>query len=284
MSTISSSSSTTTTQSTNDRNRTTTNTNTRATSSTGTTQTSPAASTSNSSATSTTDRVSLSNESRNGSGSEGASLSLLDGLRDNFANDQAAKEPAKADAGDNKDGKTTDQKLDSLKSTIDSLKGLKGDELKAKLDEIKKTDPELAEYLEKMLAKDEKAEDKKETSEAKPAEKAQDKKADDGPPSETFLWKPESDSDGKLVILLPSSISASSVSISGPSGIESVEKGGRNGSRGNGQREHYRFSKSGKDMQGPVQVTVALESGGTKTISIAKPSERNEGGKLGEGQ
>ena len=275
MSTISS-----TTQSTNDRNRTTINTATRAT----TNAQGSSAPSSTPSATNTTDRISLSNESRNSSGSEGASLSLLDGLRDNFASDQAAKEPAKADIGGGKEGKTTDQKLESLKSTIDSLKGLKGDELKAKLDEIKKTDPELAEYLEKMLAKDDKAEEKKEASEAKPAEKAQDKKADDGPPSETFLWKPESDSDGKLVILLPSSISASSVSISGPSGSESVKKGGRNGSRGNGQREHYRFSKSGKDMQGPVQVTVALESGGTKNISIAKPSERNEGGKLGEGQ
>lgn len=224
----------------------------------------------------TADRVSLSGESRASSGSEGASLSLLDGLRDNYANDNAAK-PGPAE------GKSSEQKLDDLKSTIDSLKGLKGEELQAKLEEIKKTDPELAEYLKKMLEKDDKAaDDKKDVAEAKPAEKAQGG-GDDGAPSETFLWKPVSDSDGKLVILLPSSLSATSVSVSGPNFNESVEKGGRNGSRGNGQREHYRFGKSGKDIQGPVTVTVALENGSSKTINIAKPAERNEGGKLSDG-
>ena len=233
-----------------------------------------------------TDRTSISNESRESSSSGGASLSLLDGLRDNYANSNSAvKDTAKDQAGaDDAKAKSPDQKLEDVKNTIDSLKGLKGEELAAKLEEIKKTDPELAAYLEKMLKKDDKAtDDKKEVAEAKPAEKTNGG-GDDGAPSETFLWKPVSDSDGKLVILLPTSISASSVSISGPSGNDTVQKGGRNGSRGNGQREHYRFDKSGKDMQGPVQVTVALENGGTKTINIAKPAERNEGGSLSDGQ
>jgi hypothetical protein len=233
-----------------------------------------------------TDRTSISNESRESSSSGGASLSLLDGLRDNYANSNSAvKETAKDKAGaDDAKAKSPDQKLEDVKNTIDSLKGLKGEELAAKLEEIKKTDPELAAYLEKMLKEDDKtADDKKEVAEAKPAEKATGG-GDDGAPSETFLWKPVSESDGKLVILLPTSISASSVSISGPSGSDTVQKGGRNGSRGNGQREHYRFDKSGKDMQGPVQVTVALENGGTKTINIAKPAERNEGGSLSDGQ
>jgi hypothetical protein len=243
--------------------------------------------------TSSNDRVSLSSESRSGSGNQGASLSLLDGLRANYASEGTSKTEqsdqvaGKSELGKpqdlSKDSLSADQKLDNLKSTIDSLKGLKGEELQARLEEIKKTDPELAEYLKKMLEKDEKAEDKKEVAEAKPAEKAKSG-GDDGAPSETFLWKPVSDSDGKLVILLPSSLSATSVSVSGPNFNETVEKGGRNGSRGNGQREHYRFGKSGKDMQGPVQVTVALENGSSKTINIAKPAERNEGGKLSDGQ
>jgi hypothetical protein len=209
----------------------------------------------------------------------------------NYANDNVSKanetSPAEAKTDEARTGeakpKTADEKLDNLKTTIDSLKGLQGEQLQAKLEEIAKTDPELAEYLKKMLEKDDKAEDKKEVAEAKPAEKAKSG-GDDGAPSETFLWKPVSESDGKLVILLPTSLSATSVSISGPNYNETVEKGGRNGSRGNGQREHFRFGKSGEAMQGPMQVTVALENGGTKTISIPKPAQRNEGGKLTDGQ
>lgn len=226
------------------------------------------------------DQVNISREAREKSGFEGASLSLLDGLKDNFAN---ANSVAEAQGGSKSEAQTSEQKIDGLKATLDSFKGLKGEELKAKLDELKKSDPELAAYLEKLLAKDDKnaAEAGKEdkAAEAKPAEKTKSG-GDDGAPSETFLWKPTSDSDGKLVILLPSSVSAQSVSISGPSGSETVEKGGRNGSRGNGQREHYRFSQSGEKMKGPVQVTVALENGGSKTININNPAQRNEGGSL----
>ena len=130
-------------------------------------------------------------------------------------------------------------------------------------------------------AHDEDAAKAGESKEAKPAEKA--KKAgggNDGAPSESFLWKPVSESNGKLVILLPSSLTARSVTISGPNVNETVNKGGGNGKRANGQREHFRFGKSGEQMQGPVQVTVTLESGQTKTMNIANPAKRNEGGKL----
>ncbi len=224
------------------------------------------------------DQVNISREARENSGFEGARLSLLDGLKDNFANANSVAETQ----GESK-AQTAEQKIEGLKATLDSFKGLKGEELKAKLDELKKSDPELAAYLEKLLAKEDKnaaevGKDEK-TAEAKAAEKAKSG-GDDGAPSETFLWKPISDSDGKLVILLPSSVSAQSVSISGPSGSETVEKGGRNGSRGNGQREHYRFSQTGEKMKGPVQVTVALENGGSKTININNPAQRNEGGSL----
>lgn len=248
-------------------------------------QTAPSNSTTSSNSANSTDRsgkdqINISREARESSGFEGASLSLLDGLKSNFSNANSAAEAK----GDSKaEVQNSEQKIDGLKATLDSFKGLKDEELTAKLDELKKSDPELAAYLEKLLAKDDKkaAESGKEdkASEAKPAEKAKSG-GDDGAPSESFLWKPTSDSDGKLVILLPSSISAQSVSISGPSGSETVSKGGRNGSRANGQREHYRFSQSGEKMQGPVQVTVALENGGSKTINIDNPAKRNEGGSL----
>lgn len=32
--------------------------------------------------------------------------------------------------------------------------------------------------------------------------------------------------------------------------------------------------------EGPVQLTIALESGGTKTVNIEKPAERKEGGDI----
>lgn len=217
--------------------------------------------------------------------------SFLDNFKNGFAD--VTEEKKKPGLGELK-GKELKEKLDSLpkeqkeQTVLDSLKGLKGEELKNRLAELDKVDKELADKLrEKLGLKTEdklKPEDKNKAEEAKPVEKAAESKkaseGDTGAPSETFLWKPQSESDGKLVILLPTSVSARSVTISGPNVNQTVSKGGRNGKRANGQREHFRFGKGGKDMQGPVQVTVQLENGQKKTMNIANPAQRNEGGKL----
>lgn len=238
----------------------------------------------------TRDSVRLSSEVQGGGATGNSStFSLLQGLQDNYGN--AAANPANANAsaaapadakGEQQPPLSNEQKIEKLQSTLEQFKGLKGEELKKKLDELGKSDPELAKLLEKLLGEENGAKegDEKKAEAAKEAKKTGG--GDDGAPSETFLWKPTSDSDGKLAILLPSSLDAQSVTVSGPNFNESVSKGGRNGSRGNGQREHYRFSKPGNAMQGPVQVNIALTSGGSKTITINNPAERNEGGKLQE--
>lgn len=227
------------------------------------------------------DRATISKEASEKSGSAGGTVALLNGLKENYGTSSSeTKKVDEVKAADQAKPLSNEEKIDKVKSQLDSLKGLKGEELQNKLKELEKTDPELAEYLKKILDKDEKkdAEEAKK-DEAKPAEaKAAEKSkgADDGAPSEQFLWKPASESNGKLVILLPASMNASSVSISGPN----VNESGSGSGRANGQRQHFRFGKAGKDMQGPVSVNIQLQSGGTKTITVANPAERKEGGDM----
>lgn len=233
------------------------------------------------------DGVRISSEARESGAGNGA-LSLLQGLQDNYGNptnnpvNSSANASESTAASGEKKGPdqplSNEQKIEKLQSTLEQFKSLKGEELKSKLEELKKSDPELAALLEKLLGEDGEKKDEKKAEAAKEAKKAGG--PDDGAPSETFLWKPVSDSDGKLAILLPSSLDAQSVSVSGPNFNETVNQGGRQGGRGNGQRQHFRYSKPGTDMQGPVQVSIQLTGGGSKTITINNPAKRNEGGKL----
>lgn len=244
-----------------------------------------ATSTASKSSNSSSDRISISKEASE-SGSAGGSVALLNGLKENYGSDKAVGESKVEGVKDSK--LSNEQKIDKVKSQLDSLKGLKGEELQSKLKELAKTDPKLAEYLKKLLGEENKESKKPEEAkkEEKPAEAAAAEKpkgADDGAPSDTFLWKPASESNGKLVILLPASVEASGVSISGPN----VNETGSGSGRANGQRQHFRFGKSGKDMQGPVTVNITLASGGTKSITVKNPAERMEGGDLkdsGQGQ
>lgn len=70
-----------------------------------------------------------------------------------------------------------------------------------------------------------------------------------------FLWKPVSDSNGKLVVLLPSRYNGkvSSVTVNG-------EKGSFSGIA-NGNRTHWRFSKPGAGYGSNVRVVAATSSG-----------------------
>lgn len=262
---------------------TSSNSKTRSTSSSKPTSPVSSSSKSSSNSNSSSDKVSISKEASE-SGSAGGSVNLINGLKENYGADKAGDKNVEGVKGATDSKLSNEQKIDQLKSQLDSLKGLKGEELQSKLKELAKKDPELAEYLKKLLGEENKDAKKPEEAkkEEKPAEAAAAEKpkgADDGAPSDTFLWKPASESNGKLVILLPASIEASSVSISGPN----VNETGSGSGRANGQRQHFRFGKSGKDMQGPVSVNITLANGGTKTITVANPAERMEGGDLKEG-
>jgi hypothetical protein len=92
-----------------------------------------------------------------------------------------------------------------------------------------------------------------------------------------FLWKPVSDSTGKLAILLPPSFTGrvSGVSVLSPEGrlIES----GRDGGVGNGGREHFRFSRAGSEFPSGSIVAIRMLSGEVERIRIDRPGSRIEG-------
>ena len=88
-----------------------------------------------------------------------------------------------------------------------------------------------------------------------------------------FLWKPVSEGNGKLVILLPGSLrgKVSGCSISGSFGSEN---GSFAGDTHNGRRPHYRFSKAGGSYGTNIRVSARTTSG-TKTWTVPNGSSRH---------
>jgi hypothetical protein len=91
-----------------------------------------------------------------------------------------------------------------------------------------------------------------------------------------FLFKPISDSDGKLAVLLPSIYAgvAQSMRLLSPGG-EVIETG-RYGGNGNGNREHFRFSQPGQNYPAGVIVEATLTTGETVRYTISNPNQRTE--------
>ena len=91
-----------------------------------------------------------------------------------------------------------------------------------------------------------------------------------------FLYKPVSDSDGKLAILLPSRLSGliAGVQLFDPAG--KLLDSGRYGGNGNGGRDHYRFSKAGGSYPDGVTVEVSLKTGEKLRYPIGDSSQRVE--------
>lgn len=92
-----------------------------------------------------------------------------------------------------------------------------------------------------------------------------------------FLWKPESDKDKKLAILLPPGLSGqvAEVVILSPDGKRTLQRGRYSGV-GNGGREHYRFSKAGDKFPDGSIVVIKLKDGTTKHMVIKETSARLE--------
>lgn len=89
-----------------------------------------------------------------------------------------------------------------------------------------------------------------------------------------FVFKPVSDSDGNLVVLLPAQFTndVSSLLLKDKDGNE-IEEGNSVGPT-NGDRETYRFNKPGADYQKDLVVEVTLKDGTVKEYHIANPGER----------
>lgn len=88
-----------------------------------------------------------------------------------------------------------------------------------------------------------------------------------------FLFKPVSDSDGKLAILAPEKLTGlveKTILMADGKEIES----GRYSGNGNGGREHFRFSRPGGGYPKELTVAMILKNGEEVTYKISDPSQR----------
>ena len=90
-----------------------------------------------------------------------------------------------------------------------------------------------------------------------------------------FLWKPQSESNGKLVVLLPSELGqAESVVIRDRNG-NVLERGDYSGIH-NGDRAHYRFDRAGGNYPPGVTLEAQMPDGRTVRYPISTPGQRVE--------
>ncbi len=91
------------------------------------------------------------------------------------------------------------------------------------------------------------------------------------------LWKPISDKNGDLVVLLPKRLTGKveEVRVLSPDGKKTLGKGKYSGV-GNGDREHFRFSKPGNRYPDASIVYIKLEDGTTRHVKIKDTSRRIE--------
>ena len=90
-----------------------------------------------------------------------------------------------------------------------------------------------------------------------------------------FLWKPASDKDGKLAILLPKGLTGKvkGVQVLSPDGTSVLAKGKYAGN-GNGDREHFRFNKPGGEFPDGAIVVITMENGTKQQVTIKETSNR----------
>jgi hypothetical protein len=88
-----------------------------------------------------------------------------------------------------------------------------------------------------------------------------------------FLYKPVSDTTGKLVVLMPSKLAGmiAGVKIYDPSG--NLLESGRHTGNGNGGRDHYRFKKTGAAYPDGLIVEATLTTGDKVTYRIKETSK-----------
>jgi hypothetical protein len=92
--------------------------------------------------------------------------------------------------------------------------------------------------------------------------------------AEGFVWKPESDHEKKLVVLLPAQITGDilEVVMKDKNGNE-VERG-RGSGVANGGREHFRFNRAGAEYPSDLTLEVLMKDGSRKEYQIPSPGLR----------
>jgi hypothetical protein len=101
----------------------------------------------------------------------------------------------------------------------------------------------------------------------------------DGPGG--FVWKPESDSDGNLVVLLPTELRGHIGKVEIHSSLPPTEatklgEGKFSGDEDNGARPHFRFSKPGKEYGDNIHVVAYKNDGTTATWAINNGGQRHD--------
>lgn len=96
----------------------------------------------------------------------------------------------------------------------------------------------------------------------------------DGPGG--FLWKPVSDSDGRLAVLAPPSLAGRVASCVVKDTDGNVIERGRFTGNGNGDRDHFRFTRQGSAYPAGCTVEFQLKDGTTKSYTIKDPAMRND--------
>jgi len=96
-----------------------------------------------------------------------------------------------------------------------------------------------------------------------------------------FLWKPVSESDGKLVVLLPTDLKGVIDRVEIHDGEEfdegtKVEQGRFTGDTHNGGRPHFRFEKAGEGYGADLHLVVFKDSGETVSWRIEDGGERHD--------
>ncbi len=92
--------------------------------------------------------------------------------------------------------------------------------------------------------------------------------------SEQFLWKPVSENDGRLVVLLPSSLRGRVTSCTLTSASAGTVSGNFAGDVHNGRRPHYRFSSPGAAYGNNITVRATLNDGTSQTWSVPDGAQR----------
>lgn len=92
--------------------------------------------------------------------------------------------------------------------------------------------------------------------------------------AEGFLFKPASDSDGRLVILAPKALTGEIERVVIKNQNGKIIEEGRFTSIANGDREHFRFNKPGSAYPDKLIVEMELSSGKKETWQINDPSKR----------
>ncbi len=91
-----------------------------------------------------------------------------------------------------------------------------------------------------------------------------------------FLWKPISEGDGKLVILLPSSYSGLTTTTLTVYTSDGTAKTGNYKGTSNGSRETYRFNNPGADYGTNIYVVIDLSDGSRNSWFIEDGANRTE--------